>query len=109
MNWCKPHWDMLRKKVSDVGLDAFVPKDGKAAAKSLVNKEFDPLMGSWLSINTAMLQSPALNGRMLQCPLCILVDDGQPEMVGNWLDGVTKDALEYAINEGLVKPPAPMQ
>lgn len=109
MNWCKPHWEQLRQKLKDKGLDGFGAKTGEAAADHLAKEikgdkaEFDPLLGCWARINAAMLESPGCRGRIMQCPLCILVDDGQPETVENWLDGCTQNALDYAFEQGLIQ------
>lgn len=105
MNWCKPHWDYLREVIVAKGLDRFVGDGATDGIKGLTGDRFDPLMGSWTRINTQMLRSPALNGRMFACPLCILVADGQPETVKNWVDGCTTEALEFAINDGLMERP----
>lgn len=108
MNWCKPHWERLRQFVDKKGLTKFVPTNGAEAKRRLTSNEdtvenFDPLMGSWMQINRAMLESPKINNRLLHCPLCILVDDGQPDLVDNWLDGVTNDALDHAIKNGWIE------
>lgn len=95
--------------LKDKGLDGFGAKTGQDAAKNLVadlngeEAEFDPLMGSWARINLYMAESPGCNGRILECPLCILVADGQPELVHRWLDGCTGEALTYALEKGLIK------
>lgn len=111
MNWCKPHWDQLREKLESKGLGDLGAKTGQQVISDLKASiegkptDFDPLMGCWLRINTKMLQSPALNGRILQCPLCILVEDGQPQVVDNWLNGVTTEALNEAVRLGLIPTP----
>ena len=109
MNWCQPHWDKLRVAIEVRGLSKFIAKDGVQAANNLADDfnnddpTFDPLMGSWLRINNQMLESPLLNGRILECPFCILINDGRPELVDDWIDGVTDAAVMYAIEEGLIK------
>lgn len=109
MNWCKPHWDRLREIIKDKGLDKFGAQNAEEAHANMKSQieggeePFDPLMGSWTRINCRMLESPGCNGRILECPLCILVVDGQPNLVEDWLQGVTDDALEYALEKGLVK------
>lgn len=108
MNWCPPHWNELRAAIEARGLSKFVAPSGQAAMQNveaeLAGEEpaFDPLMGSWARINSYMLQSPALRGRVMQCPCCILVEDGQPHLVQNWINGCTDDALKYAVEQGLV-------
>lgn len=109
MNWCKPHWTQLRAAIKDKGLDGFGAQDGEESTQALANAlegeegPFDPLIGCWLRINAYMFESPACNGRILQCPLCILVDDKQPELVEKWIDGCTQSALDYALEQGLIK------
>lgn len=109
MNWCKPHWDALRAAIEAKGLSKFVARSSGEAIDKMTDDDksdteaFEPLMGCWARINMAMLESPALRGRALACPLCILVADGQPDKVNNWLDGVTTEALNHAIHIGLVQ------
>jgi hypothetical protein len=109
MNWCKPHWDRLREIIKDKGLDQFGAKSAEAAAQDMVDQaegkdtDFDPLMGSWARINARMIESPGCRGRILECPLCILVHDGQPELVEGWLQGVTDSAYNHAVGTGLIK------
>lgn len=114
MNWCKPHWQQLRQAIIDRGLDGFGAQDGAAAAAEIRSQlegndeKFDPLMGSWSRINSYMAESLSSQGRAgellaLRCPLCILVEDGQPELVAGWVNGVTDQAKHYAIEQGLLK------
>lgn len=103
MNWCKIHWDRLREIIKEKGLERFCSATPEGAAESLMDTEkFDPLMGSWIRINSAMASSSNFNGRIGSCPLCILVDDGQPELVEDWLQGVTDNAFDYAVEQGLI-------
>lgn len=107
MNWCKLHWDMLRSKLDSKGLSKFVANSASEAEDKMCCDQtsfegFDPLLGSWMRINEQMVSSPSFNGRMMECPLCILVADGQPELVDNWLEGVTDEAMNYAIDMGWV-------
>jgi hypothetical protein len=108
MNWCQPHWNQLREAIAERGLDKFGAQTGEQAASDLKAQiegkttDFDPLMGSWSRINQQMLESAGLRA-LTQCPLCILVEDGQPHLVKNWIDGVTDSALNYALKEGLIK------
>lgn len=114
MNWCQPHWDQLREAVRLRGLDGFIAKDGEQAAENMINQlegedeVFDPLMGSWVRINLEMAESLTRAGRgheilQMRCPMCLLVEDGQPELVQNWIDGCTDNAKSYAIEQGLIK------
>ena len=69
---------------------------------------FNLLLGSYWRINTKMTESLQSLGRgmevlQLKCPLCILVEDGQPETVKDWINGVTDSAKIYAIEQGLLK------
>lgn len=114
MNWCKDHWNQLRQALKDRGLDQFGAKDGHDAAAAIAaqidggEEKFDPLLGSWSRINATMAESLTNQGRagellQLKCPLCILVEDGQPQMVANWVDGVSDQAKKYAIDQGMLK------
>lgn len=114
MNWCKPHWDQLREAINARGLGRFGAQDGKAAVKQIADDlegrehAFDPLMGSWNRLNAYMADSLKRQGRgmeilQLKCPMCVLVEDGQPELVNSWIDGCTNDALKYATDHGLIK------
>lgn len=103
MNWCKPHWDKLRAAIKEKGLENMVATNGKDAIERFANDKYEPLLDSWGRINNAVLHSPALNGRILVCPCCILEMDGQPELVDKWIDGATTDSMNYAISKGYVK------
>ena len=114
MNWCKPHWAQLRQAIKDRGLDGFGAQSGEEAATEIASQiegneeKFDPLLGSWSRINARMAESLTNLGRgaeilQLKCPLCILVEDGQPHLVENWINGVTDMAREYAVEQGLLK------
>lgn len=102
MNWCKEHWDYLKQVLEVKGLYRFVGEGAEDGLKGLTGDRFDPLMGSWARINANMLRSPGLHGRIMMCPLCILVADGQPHLAKSWVNGCTDDAIEYAIKEGLM-------
>jgi hypothetical protein len=114
MNWCKPHWAQLRQAIIDKGMDEMGAQDGTAAAAEIKSQlegndeKFDPLLGSWSRINARMAESLTNLGRggellLLKCPLCILVEDDQPDLVANWIEGVTDSAKQYAIEQGLLK------
>ncbi len=108
MNWCQPHWNQLREALETRGLSKFGAQTGEQAARDMIAQsegkatDFDPLMGSWLQINQQMLKDVGLRA-LTQCPLCILIEDGQPHLVENWINGVTDSALKYALDEGLIK------
>lgn len=107
MEWCQPHWDQLRDAVALRGLDKLGAQNAREAhANAVAELEgdtpvFDPLMGSFWRINSAMMKGVGLR-LMGRCPLCILIEDGQPELVANWIDGATDQALAYAREQGLV-------
>lgn len=107
MNWCQPHWDKLREAIAERGLSKFGAQTGEQAAADLAAQvegketDFDPLMGSWMQINQQMLRDVGARA-LMQCPLCILVEDGQPHLVDNWINGVTDSALKYALEQGLI-------
>ena len=112
MNWCKPHWDELRAAIEAKGLLRFCAASGEELADRIQQPPpgddgFEPLMGCWSRINETMANSLKNLGRgheilQLRCPCCILVEDGQPDMVQRWIDGCTNDALNYAIEQGLI-------
>lgn len=114
MNWCQSHWDLLRQAVIDRGMDHLRAQTQEEATAGMTaelegdEEKFDPLMGSYWRINSKMNESLKSLGRtaeilQLKCPLCILVFDGQPEKVDDWVNGVTDDAKTYAIEQGLMK------
>lgn len=103
MNWCQPHYDKLKDAIKERGLWNLVGNGAQDAKDAIEGKRFDPLLWSWASINSFMLQSPGLNGRILTCPFCILVDDGQPELVDKWLAGCLDDCYKAAIESGAIK------
>lgn len=114
MNWCQPHWSALLKAVEVRGLSKFGARNGAEAAEELKSQidggdeAFDPLLGSWSRINNYMAESLTNLGRgheilQLKCPMCILVQDGQQELVQRWIDGCMDQAKQYAISEGLIK------
>lgn len=108
MDWCQTHWNQLREAVRVRGLDKFGAQDSKQAHADAVAQlegektDFDPLMGSFWAINNQMLEDVGLYA-MGKCPLCILVEDKHPELVSNWIDGVTDSALQHAVEQGLMK------
>lgn len=107
MKWCQPHWEQLRAAVDARGLSHLGAQDAREAHREMVSQlegepaAFDPLMGSFWRINSQMMENVGLR-LMGRCPLCILIEDGRPELVENWINGVTDGALEYAVQEGLV-------
>lgn len=114
MNWCNEHWTVLRKAIADRGLSKFGAQSAEAALEEIAmqiegeEESFDPLIGSWSRINIAMAKSLQKLGRsqeilLLRCPLCILVEDGQPQTVDNWVNGVADDAKLHAIAKGFIK------
>lgn len=93
MKFCQPHWDALRKAITNRGLGDFVSKDGTEAMQREVRhldkppekEHFDPLMGAhWAICNRAMetLSQIGANPLMLmasdpehpewECPICCL-------------------------------------
>ena len=110
MNWCKPHWDRLREAIKLRGLAHLGAQTTTELAENLEKEfngksaEFDPLTGCFWAINYRMLQDVGFYA-MGRCPLCILVEDGQPELVDNWVNGSTDQALDYARENGLVPKP----
>lgn len=103
MNWCKPHWDQLRKAIDDKGLTPLVAKDGVECTTRMQKGEFEPLMYSLFSVANQMKQNPRCTTEdLLACPCCVLVRDEQPHLVENWIDGVTTDALNAAIHLQLI-------
>lgn len=108
MKWCPPHWNALREAIRVRGLDGFGAQNAQQAAVDMEAQiegektAFDTLMGSFWKINNQMLENVGLRA-MGACPLCLLVEDGQPELVENWISGVTDSAKAYAIQQGLVK------
>ena len=104
MNWCPTHWGYLKEVLTAKGLDPFIGHGAKDAIDGLTGERFDPLMWCWSRINAEMLKSPGLHGRVLECPLCILVNDGQPHLVESWVDKCTDEAVAHI---SLPLPPRP--
>ena len=113
MNWCQEHWDKLKQVIDDKGMTQFIPDSGEEAVTNMKKEiegedvPFDPLMGSYWRINNKMAESLRDLGRedeilQLKCPLCILVEDGQPETAADWINGVTDEAQMYAVDQGLI-------
>lgn len=82
MKACKEHWDQLRDKIKERGLDHLVSKDGEQAINRL-KKELDdqhhiqdPLLSAWFSImnNALSMGGMYLLGRDENgnhyCPMC---------------------------------------
>lgn len=109
MKWCQPHWDQLRTAIADKGMDKLGAQDSKQAFNDMVDSlegketDFDPLMGCFWAINNQMMSNVGLRA-MGACPLCILVKDGRPDLVENWVQGCTNHALEEARRLGLLPP-----
>lgn len=107
MKWCMPHWEQLRAAIEARGLSKLGAQDAEEAHADAVAQleggepRFDPLMGSFWRINSKMIEGVGLR-MMGNCPLCILVEDGQPHLVDDWINGVTDDARAYAVKKGLV-------
>lgn len=114
MNWCNPHWQQLRAAVAAKGLDKLGAQTGEQAAADIqsqlqgTEEKFDPLLGSWARLNAKMGESLHRLGRghevlQLKCPMCTLVADGQPELVADWIEGVTESARRYAVEQGFIQ------
>lgn len=101
MNWCKTHWDELRKGVDEAGLGHLVPRGGAAAAKAFAGGGFDPLMTAWLVINEEVARQI---GPFLDCPCCIMERQGHPEMVQTYILGALNVVAQDAIRGGHIKP-----
>lgn len=115
MNWCQRHWDLLLQAVKDRGLDGFGAQTGKELTEEIQSElegdkeRFDPVFGCWNRINMYMMESLRNQDRggeilLLKCPLCILEEDGQPHLVGNWINGCVNNAYHYAVETGILKP-----
>lgn len=46
MKFCQAHWDLLRTKIDEAGLSAFIADGGEAVAKRMVDGGFEPLLGA---------------------------------------------------------------
>lgn len=110
MKFCMPHWDELRKAISDRGLDHLVAKDGKAAMAMMMDEikkqdldssNFDPLMAAHNAIAAHAIEQGGLY--LLTddyCPLCELKKHkGNPK---EWIDGASNECLELARKMKLV-------
>jgi hypothetical protein len=69
VNICKRHWDALRARISQLGLDRLIAHDGDAAAKRLTDQRpenFDPLLCAWQMI----VRNAAAEGIVGGCYVC---------------------------------------
>lgn len=105
MNWCQKHWTQLRDAVVAKGLGDLIAKGGEALADKLAEPSpaasFEPLFTCWAAMNAALTRD--LGGLYMGCTCCKLIEDGQPELVEDWINGATDEAREHAIALGLVK------
>jgi hypothetical protein len=122
LDWCQPHWDLLREAIEARGLGPWISKGGEAAAKEFAREAqggsdehgFDPLMRAYGMISSRVTE---MSGNIFDCPLCQVqshvdtctnpncaVPKGAvDEMVGGCVDSL----LEYAQVVGMVpKTPA---
>lgn len=131
MKLCQSHWDKLKAKISELGLEPLVAKSGEeAAAKALedlkraqsgddsgMTKEtFDPLMGANYAIWSNALHSVGLvlmeqnEDGSDRCPLCFMQTTHdkhctEPECKQNYDDWITyavRDMHERAKELGLI-------
>ena len=116
MQFCKPHWNDLRKAIDDRGLSGLVAGSGEKACAALVRQlegtddksDFDPLMNANWAIHMAALEDGGLyllgtdeNGNDY-CPLCEAEKHGPPDIVADWINGCCDAQLETARELGLV-------
>ena len=83
MQFCQPHWDMMRAEIEKLGIADWVASDGETAAKQLVDQvkrdettpvNYDPLMAAHNAIFGRVLQGLGLvvMNADYGCPICDL-------------------------------------
>lgn len=111
MKMCQPHWDKLRKAISDRGMDHLIAKSGELAARTIVKElegnatplDYDPLMDCNNMIFAHALKCGGLAmlcGEPERCPICEAVSHGADESW--WINGPADAALGYAKENKLV-------
>jgi len=109
MRMCQPHWDQLRKAISDKNLMHLVAKSGEEAIARMITEledkpdqpsARDPLMEANLSIMSQALDqgglylmSPKEDGTDY-CPLCEVVVHTEIGMDSKWIEGCTDAILQ---------------
>ena len=121
MKLCNDHWHKLKAAIDTRGLNAFVAKDGQAAAdvmKAQIDKGeitkagFDPLLNANFAIFNNALGVVGLvlmvsnDDGSERCPLCYLASvcpTCQPcQHFEKWIDAAADEQLEEAKRLGLV-------
>lgn len=78
MQFCQDHWETLKSKITDAGLDKFVAANGQIAVMKQVStlrgdkpeeSNYDPLMQAH---NEVMFNTLSMIGPFEGCPICTL-------------------------------------
>lgn len=112
MRMCQKHWDMIRARLKELGVDHLGAKTGEEARAAIITEmegrgaenEFDPLMSC---NNMIFEQGLKRNGpEMLlpepaeQCPICLALKQYEVQF---WINGPTQAAYEECARLGLVE------
>lgn len=116
MQFCKDHWDKLRKAIEDRGLSHLVVKSEEAVFENIVAElqgekvVYDPLIDChWMITNKALetgglyLLTNKKDGTQY-CPVCEAVTHGNLEC--DWIDGPADAVLNYCREKNLVSKPS---
>lgn len=114
MKFCLPHWDKLRKAISDRGLDSLNSKGGQEAAERMQKGAFDPLMNAHNAIVGNALDHQGGGFALMtanedgsdRCPLCYLASmcpECQPcEHFEKWIEFAADEQKKAALSLGLL-------
>lgn len=112
MKMCQPHWDKIRDRIKDLGLDHLGAQNAEQAHADMVAQAkgeetaLDPLMTAHNMILSRALEEGGLYIMGLKedgshyCPICEAVAHGQDEKF--WIEGPTNAVLKMAQDDGLV-------
>lgn len=126
MRICQRHWDMLRKAITDRGLEHLGARNGQEAVAAMATElegrgaenDYDPLMScNWMIFSRALelgglgVMTPDDTGRP-RCPVCMAMESSQiggeggfrdkAHVESHWIDGPADAALSLAREKGLV-------
>lgn len=74
MKFCQDHWDDLRAKIAERGLEHLVSKGGAEAAQRTREGGFDPLMNAHNAIVVNAMNRSGVGVLFdLGCPLCRMI------------------------------------
>jgi hypothetical protein len=118
VNWCQPHWDLLRTKIDQAGLTSLVSDTGAELSEKLTRQlggedvtlgSYDPLMSACMALTTFAYDAVGSDNarRVLlegHCPICIAnevhriscAEDGCELDFTRYFDNAVADEVERA-------------